>query len=95
MTDDRRRIIEAKYGDYCDRIVRLVQDLPDDCRQSGDDSVLTDVWEEYLDVVTSLIHSEVKGLDTATKRAIWLQTEEGMDWTFDNDEREVQAYSAI
>jgi len=42
-----RRIIHAKYDDYCDHIVKMVQALPGDCRQSGDDSVLTDVREEF------------------------------------------------
>ncbi|MDO9119809.1 MAG: hypothetical protein Q7U39_17765 [Nitrospira sp.] len=45
--DEILRIIEEKYKDYCDRIVQMVRDLPDDCRQSGDDSVLEDVWEEF------------------------------------------------
>ncbi len=45
--DEVRRIIEEKYDYYGDHIVQMVQRLPADCRQSGDGSVLEDVWEEF------------------------------------------------
>jgi hypothetical protein len=43
------RIIEAKYKRYAQQVIAEVKALPPDCRQSGDDSPLKDVWEEFKD----------------------------------------------
>ncbi len=63
--------------------------------QSGDDSPLKNVWDEicvqmqteesvmwevYLDVISSLIKSELKPLSREILQSIWLQTNEGGDW---------------
>ena len=39
--------------------------------------------------IHALILSKVAGLDAATKQAIWLQTEQGNDWEWDNEENEI------
>jgi hypothetical protein len=69
-------------------------------KQSGDDSPLENVWDEicvqvqyeqsfwwkfYLDTIRSTIQIEVKRLNVQIKKAIWLQTEEGIYWS-ENDE---------
>ena len=71
--------------------------------QSGDDSPLKNVWDDvcvqvqyeetmmwdvYLDTIRSFIEFEEKGYDIEIKQAIWLQTEERIDWAFDNEQDE-------
>jgi|SRR5215831_339358 len=89
------RIIEAKYEDYCDRVVQMIQGLPADCRQSGDDSVLEDVWEEfkyqvqrqesvvfevYEDTITALCQKVVEGLPQHERDLLWLASDGYFDW---------------
>ncbi len=72
--------------------------------QSGDDTPLKNIWDEicvqaqdqdsvmwdaYSDTIHSLVLEEVTKLDTATKQAIWLQTDAGIDWSVDNEDHEV------
>lgn len=72
--------------------------------QSGDDPPLKNVWDEicvqvqgqesvmwdvYSDTIQSRLLEEVTKLDTATKQAIWLQTDESIDWSVDNEDQEV------
>lgn len=103
--DDVRRIIEAKYEEYCGRIVQMVQALPADCRQSGDDSVLADVWEEfkyqvqrdesavfgaYEDTITALCQKLIEGLPQHEQDLLWLQSEGYFNWN-EQDELPVKA----
>lgn len=41
------RMAETGYAKYVRQVIQEIKDLPDECRQSGDDSGLKDVWEEY------------------------------------------------
>jgi hypothetical protein len=76
-----------------------------DGMQSGDDTPLKNMWDEicvqvqgeqsgmwddYEDTISSLILSKVAGLDSATQQAIWLQTDEGTDWSVDNEDQDGQ-----
>ncbi len=89
------RIIQAKYEDYCDRIVQMVQELPDDCRQSGDDSVLDDVWEEfkyqvqqdesamfgaYEDTITVICQKVVEELPQHEQDLLWQVSDGYFKW---------------
>ena len=47
------------------------------------------MWDAYMGTIHALILSKVAGLDAATKQAIWLQTEQGNDWEWDNEENEI------
>lgn len=93
--DEVWRIIEAKYEDYCDRIVRMVQGLPSDYRQSGDDSVLEDVWEEfkcqvqrdesamfgaYEGTITAMCQKLVKQLPQHEQDLLWLVSDGYFKW---------------
>jgi len=40
-------IIETKYRRYVDEIIKWIKALGPECRQSGDDSGLANVWEEW------------------------------------------------
>ncbi len=44
---DVLRILTAKYDDYARQVIERIKKLPPECRQSGDDSLLEDVWEEW------------------------------------------------
>jgi hypothetical protein len=46
-----RRIVEAMYLGLVQQVIAQIKALPDSCRQSGDDSRLKDVWEEFKDQV--------------------------------------------
>jgi len=50
-------IIEAKYQEYAQDVIQQVRGLGRECRQSGDDSGLKDVWEEFK--------SQVQGQESA------------------------------
>lgn len=86
------------------KVIRSLTKMTDGM-QSGDDTPLKNIWDEicvqvqdegsvmwddYLDTIQSLILGEVVALDAATKQAIWLQTDEGIDWKFDNEDQEDQ-----
>jgi len=73
--------------------------------QSGSDTPLKNIWDEicvqvqdqesvmwdaYSDTMESLILENVTQLDTATKRAIWLQTDGSIDWSIDHEDSEDQ-----
>jgi hypothetical protein len=81
------------------KVIRSLSKMTDGM-QSGDDTPLKNIWDEicvqvqgeqavmwdaYLDTIESLILGELVGLDSATKQAIWLQTDEGTDWSVDNE----------
>jgi hypothetical protein len=42
-----REVADAEWDRLVAQVVQKVRELPDDCRQSGDDSDSRDVWEEY------------------------------------------------
>ena len=93
--DEVYRIIEAKYEYYCDSIVQIVQELPEDCRQSGEDSALADVWEEfkyqvqreesvmfaaYEDTITAICQNLIEKLPKHELDLLWLVTDGYFDW---------------
>ena len=76
------------------KVIRSLQRMTDGL-QSGDDSELMNVWNEvcvqvqgeqsviwdaYLHTVGRLISDQLSRVDVTLKRAIWLQTPEGIDW---------------
>jgi len=86
------------------KVIRSLTKMSDGM-QSGDDTPLKNIWDEicvqvqdeksgmwdhYLDTIQPIILGEVVELDAATKQAIWLQTDEGIDWSVDNEDQEDQ-----
>lgn len=85
------------------RTITALQRLTD-CKLSGDDSMLANVWDEicaqvqyeeslawdvYLETVTAMLSGEVDGLAAHEREALWLQTEQGSDWDCeDEDDRD-------
>ncbi len=41
------RTSRKKYEEYARKVIELMKNLGPECRQSGDDSPLEDVWEEF------------------------------------------------
>lgn len=95
-------LAEAACEEISRKVIRSLRKMTAGM-QSGDDSPLKNIWDEvcvqiqdqesavwdyYLETVESLVMQELKGLDDATKQAIWLQTYEGSDWSCDNEDGE-------
>ncbi|MGD9781803.1 MAG: hypothetical protein AB7V14_06585 [Kiritimatiellia bacterium] len=68
---------------------------------AGDDSGLTNSWDEicvqiqgekfalwsaYEDTIDGIILSELEEYDRLMKTALWLQTEDGIEWGIDNND---------
>ena len=96
-------LAEAECKSLSRKVIRSLIKMIDGM-QSGDDTTLKNLWDEicvqvqgeesamwdiYSDIIQSLILSEVVALDAATQQAIWLQTDEGVDWRFEKEDQEV------
>ncbi len=78
MTDGMQSEDDTPLKNIWDEICVQVQD-----EQAG-------MWDHYLDTIQPIILGEVVELDAATKQAIWLQTDEGIDWQLDNEDQDGQ-----
>lgn len=82
------------------RVVRELQGMARD-RQSGADSGLANLWDEicvqmqgqeagawdyYVELTRDMIVKHVHVLSVDLTKAIWLQTDEGLQWIFDDEE---------
>jgi hypothetical protein len=98
-----RRLAEQVCQRVTRRVIRYLQELVDGL-QSGDDSGLTNAWEEicvqvqgeqsvlwdaYDVTVRQIVSMEVTRLPEYERDAVWLQTPEGEQWDAEEkDERE-------
>ena len=95
--DEVRQILQKKYCAYRDEVVAIIKSLPPESRQSGDDSGLEDVWEEFkfqvkneefvmFDVYVGMIDSfcarVVRKMPTHEQDFLWLDC----DAYFDHDD---------
>lgn len=95
-------IAERESGHICRKVIRTLQRMTEE-RQSGEGTPLKNIWDEvcvqiqsqesvmwdaYLDTIRSLIGREVEKLPETVKHAIWLQTEQGQEWDFDEEKAE-------
>jgi hypothetical protein len=88
---DRLELVDCLAAAMYDCLVKIVIDdikgLPDGSRQSGDDSMLKDVWEEfkyqiqreqsyvfdlYEEVIQDICTRRVAGIDRDKKKLLWL-----------------------
>ena len=99
--DDLYEIITVVSEPECKRIARkVVRDLQGmtEGMQSGDDSVLANLWDEvcvqvqgeqsifwdyYVGLMEGFIEQNASMLSEEILKAIWLQTENGISWRFD------------
>ena len=95
--DEVRRILQKKYSAYRDEVVAIIKSLPPESRQSGDDSGLEDVWEEfkfqvqheesgmfgiYAETIESLCADLVRKMPAHEQDLLWLDC----DGYFDHDD---------
>ena len=74
-----------------------------DCRASGDDSGLANVWEEvcaqvqgehsiflaaYEDIIESILFNAVTALNLIERQSLWLLTSNGEEWEREGDDKE-------
>lgn len=91
---------KASWRDLTDQVISKVKELPESCRQSGEDSNYLDVWEEYCaqvqgehSVMFGLYESTVEGfcesaLDALTPSArmsLWVTSEAFGELDFEDD----------
>ncbi|WP_234121355.1 hypothetical protein [Clostridium hydrogenum] len=85
-----------------ERVIKILQGMHKEMG-SGDDTILKSVWEEicvqvqgeqsftweaYLECIREIVSDELKLCGVQIKQAIWLQTQEGIDWECDNEDEE-------
>jgi hypothetical protein len=85
------------------KVIRHLQGMKD-CLQSGYDSPLENAWDElccqvqgqespmwelYIDLVETIVLGVVEKLNTETKQAIWLQTDEAIRWAPEEDDADI------
>jgi hypothetical protein len=68
-----RAVLKQKYEFYRDQVIAKVRALGPECRQSGDDSLFEDVWEEFK----YQVQREESGVFEAYHelQLLWLDTE--------------------
>jgi hypothetical protein len=94
------RLAEVACERISRRTIRALQKMAEGLG-SGDDSCLTNAWEEicvqvqgqqsaywetYEETVRQVLSREVTKLPTYEREAIWLQTREGQDWDAEAEE---------
>jgi len=95
-------IADRECKNVCTKTISTLQGM-NDGMQSGDDTPLESLWDEiciqvqyrqsvfydaYLATITTTISQKLTGVDEHLKQAIWLQTDQGWDWGYDNKESE-------
>ena len=99
MLESKQRLVSSivfeKYKEQALEVIKQIKVLPDSCRQSGDDSDLTDVWEEFkfqLQVehsfffdayeltIRQICLSVAQSLPANEIRLLWLWSDEYLEW---------------
>jgi hypothetical protein len=98
-------IADAMYTRLVKKVIADIKALPDNCRQSGDDSSLKDVWEEfkyqvqreesgmfamYEDVIRDICDRQITGLDREQRQLLWLWSEGYSNAWVDKDEVSIE-----
>ncbi len=95
-----KTIVAAMYQRLVETVITDIKSLPDNCRQSGDDSKLKDVWEEfkyeiqreqsilffaYEDTIQRICARQVAELDRERQQLLWLWSDGYYDWNDEDD----------
>ena len=104
---DRPQLLElilAKYDRYVQRVVRKIKRLPKNCMQSGDDSPMRNVWEEwvvqvqgqqsiffefYESTIMGICREVVEALPKEEQGLLWLWSDGWYDWDEEEDGGEI------
>lgn len=88
-------VLEAKFDRYVRRVIREIKQLPKECMQSGDDSDLRNVWEEwvvqvrgqhsvfyqaYVDTILDICREVAEKLPQEEQGLLWLWTDDYWNW---------------
>jgi hypothetical protein len=88
------RLVKSMYDGLVGQVIADIKALPDSCRQSGDDSKLKDVWEEYkyqlqreqsamfelyVQVIQDICTRRVEGIERERQQLLGLWTEGYLD----------------
>jgi hypothetical protein len=94
-------LVKTMYDALVGQVIADIKALPDSCRQSGDDSKLKDVWEEYkyqvqrdesgmfelyVQVIRDICTRRVRGVERDRQQLLWLWTEGFLDLWGDKEE---------
>ena len=97
-------VLRYKYEFYRDQVIAKIRELGPECRQSGDDSPLKDVWEEfkdqvqqeesvvfdaYVETIEAICHGLVVSLPQHELQLLWLDT----GGYFDRDDDRIQPHA--
>jgi len=92
-------IIDAKFDRYVRRIITRIKRLPKECRVSGDDSPLRNVWEEWIaqmqgehsfafdayeETIRLICRGIAKSLPKEEQGLLWIGTDDYLDWDGDD-----------
>jgi hypothetical protein len=88
------------------KVIRQLKSMTDGM-QSGQDTPLANIWDEicvqvqgeesvmweaYLDDTLALITIEATALEPMAKTAIWLQTDQGFEWSVGHEDQETSTF---
>jgi hypothetical protein len=95
------RIVADIYSSLVNEVIAVIKALPDNCRQSGENSKLKDVWEEfkyefqgeqsilfgaYEHTIGGICASHVTNVDSDLKQLLWFWSKGYDEWDGDHDE---------
>jgi len=98
--DHVQQIAQRLYGELVVAVIADTKALPPDCRQSGDDSRLANVWEEfkyqlqreesvlfeaYEETIRQLCARQVDTLKPDQQGLLWVWSDAYLDWSEDDN----------
>ncbi|MFC1451893.1 hypothetical protein ACFLSJ_00950 [Verrucomicrobiota bacterium] len=99
-------VADSACETICGKAIRRLQQMTQ-ALLSGDDTPLASCWDEicvqaqseesfhwdaYEETIRATIGADIEALPGHVLQAIWLQTDRGRDWAFDNPEAERAPY---
>ena len=104
------RLLKAKYERCVGQIIWQIKRLPKDAMQSGDDSPLKNVWEEWIvqqqgehsisyglyeETFLVICHGVAKKLASEDRELLWWETDVALEWEHDEPPGEDQLLSDL
>jgi hypothetical protein len=94
-----RQLAEHTAKRLTSRVITALQRMTEG-KQSGEDSGLENIWDEicvqvqceeflswdsYVETVRAMIGGDVEALSLHEREALWLQTQKGIDWAYQDE----------
>lgn len=78
------RVLRAMPGVLSGADSELLNIWDEYCAQvQGEESTF---WDEYEETVRQVVRGQCSGLEVPEREAVWLQTDRGIDWSFDQED---------